>query len=67
LSTTRNIIRELQALGAYLERDGDRLVLWTGRHPVPRHLVEQARDAKRELLALLDARAALSPKAKRSS
>jgi hypothetical protein len=58
LSTARNIIRELQALGAHLARDGDRLILRAGRRPVPQHLVERARDVKREMLALLDERGA---------
>jgi hypothetical protein len=50
----RTIIRELQAIGARLERDGERLILRAGSHPIPRPLVHRARDAKDELLALLD-------------
>jgi hypothetical protein len=53
MTKARNIIRELQALDARLERDGDRLVLRAGSRPVPQSLVHQARDAKQELLALL--------------
>jgi hypothetical protein len=56
LSAARNIVRELQALGARLVRDGDRLILRAGSRPIPQLLVQQARDAKRELLALLDQR-----------
>jgi hypothetical protein len=52
LSAARNIIRELQALGAHLVRDGDRLILRAGSRPIPQLLVQRARDAKRELLAL---------------
>jgi hypothetical protein len=59
LSAARNIVRELQALGARLVRDGDRLILRAGSRPIPQLLVQQARDAKRELLALLDQPAAL--------
>ena len=57
----REIIREMQAIGARLERVGDRLSLRAGSRPVPQLLIEQARDAKRELLALLDERSALRP------
>ena len=59
LSAAGNIIRELQALGAHLVRDGDRLILRAGSRPIPQLLVQRARDAKRELLALLDQHAAL--------
>jgi hypothetical protein len=59
LSAARNIVRELQTLGARLVRDGDRLILRAGSRPIPQLLVQQARDAKRELLALFDQPAAL--------
>jgi hypothetical protein len=55
----RNIIRELEAIGAHLVRNGDRLILRAGGRPIPQLLVQRARDAKRELLALLDERAAV--------
>jgi hypothetical protein len=58
--SARNIIRELQALGARLERDGDRLILRAGSRLIPQLVVQQARDAKQELIALLDETAALS-------
>jgi len=61
MSLARNIIRELQALGARLERDGDRLILRAGKRRIPQLVVQQARDTKQELIALLDERAALSP------
>jgi hypothetical protein len=57
--TARNIMRELQGLDARLDRDGNRLILRAGRYPVPHHLVEQAREAKRELLTLLGGGGAL--------
>src|SRR5215472_17232030 len=64
MSAARDIIRELQALGAHLERDGDRMTLRAGRQPIPQLLVQRARDAKRELLALFDEPTALSPPTK---
>ena len=44
--TARSIVRELQALGARLERDGDLLMLRAGRHPIPQPLVERAREGE---------------------
>jgi len=61
LTVARNIIRELRALGARLERDGDRLILRAGSRPIPQPLVQQARDAKRDILALLGPPGTLSP------
>ena len=61
MTAARNIIRELQALGAHLKRDGDRLVLRAGNRPIPQPLVQQARDAKRDILALLDSVGTLRP------
>ena len=50
-----SILQQLHALGARIEYREGRLVLCAGRHPVPELLVEQARAAKAELLALLSA------------
>jgi len=61
LRPARNIIRELQALGACVRRNGDRLILRAGSHPIPQSLVEQARDAKQDILALLGPGGALTP------
>jgi len=33
--TARDVMRELQALGARVRRDGDRLILHAGRRPIP--------------------------------
>ena len=55
MTAARNIIRELQALGARLEGDGERLVLHAGSRAIPQPLVQQARDAKRAILTLLGA------------
>ena len=59
--TARDIMRELQALGARLERAGDRLILRAGSHPIPQSLVDRAREAKRGILALLDPAVAPRP------
>lgn len=55
MTAARDIIRELQALGARLEADGERLVLHAGSRAIPQPLVQQARGAKRAILALLGA------------
>ena len=47
------ILSRLSALGARIERRGERLVLHAGPQPVPRVLVEMARTVKPELLRLL--------------
>ena len=61
MTEARNIVRELQALGAHLKRHGDRLVLRAGNRPIPQPLVQQARDAKRDILALFDSVDTLRP------
>ena len=61
MTEARNIVRELQALGAHLKRHGDRLVLRAGNRQIPQPLVQQARDAKRDILALLDSVDTLRP------
>jgi hypothetical protein len=48
------ILARLSALGARIERRGDKLILCAGGRPVPQPLVEQARAAKAELLRLFD-------------
>jgi hypothetical protein len=61
LTGARNIIRELRALGARPERNGDRLILRAGSRPIPQPLAQQARDAKRELVAFLGRASPLRP------
>ena len=61
MTEARNIVRELQALGAHLKRHGDRLVLRAGNRQIPQPLVQQARDAKRDILALFDSVDTLRP------
>src|SRR5215469_94878 len=56
-----SILADLSALGARIERRGARLVLCPGYGPVPQLLVERARAAKPELLALLDAEIVAEP------
>jgi hypothetical protein len=51
--SARNVLRELQALGAHLERNGDRLILRAGSRRIPQVLVQRAREAKQDLFALL--------------
>jgi hypothetical protein len=48
------ILARLSALGACIERRGDKLILCAGARPVPRPLVELARAAKADLLRLID-------------
>ena len=61
MSAARNFFRELLALGAQVERDDDRLILRAGRQPIPQFLVQRARAAKHELLALFDELDGLRP------
>jgi hypothetical protein len=53
MTAARNILRRLSVLGARVERRGDRVVLCTGRRTIPADLIEAARAAKPELLAML--------------
>jgi hypothetical protein len=52
-SAGRDILARLAAVGARVERQGDRLLLRAGPRPVPPPLIEKARTAKLELLSLL--------------
>lgn len=53
MSATRDVLRHLEAIGATIEPDGDRLVLRAGAKPVPASVIRQVREAKPELLAVL--------------
>jgi hypothetical protein len=47
------ILARLAAIGARVERRGDRVVICAGRRPVPTALIEEARAAKAELSKML--------------
>ena len=55
MSAARDILRRLSALGARVECRGERAVLRTGCRPVPRELIEAARQVKTELSKVLNA------------
>jgi hypothetical protein len=55
VSTARDILQRLSSLGARIERRGERLVICTGRQPVPLDLIAAARSVKPVLLATLAA------------
>ena len=55
MSTPPAILARLTAIGARIERRGDRLVVRAGRRPVPVALIEEARAAKAELSKALSA------------
>ncbi len=63
MNTARQILNRLTALGARVERSGDRVVLYAGQRPVPGGLVEQARAIKPDLLRLLACAPTGHPKA----
>jgi hypothetical protein len=54
VSAARDILRRLSALGARVECRGERVVLRTGCRPVPRELIEAARQVKTELSKVLN-------------
>jgi hypothetical protein len=65
MSAAREVFRHLDAIGATLEHAGDRLLLRAGRKPVPAAIIRRVREAKPELLLLLQQNAApLPPRAK---
>jgi len=53
VSTAPAILARLSAIGARIECRGDRLVVRTGRRPVPMVLIQEARAAKGELSKVL--------------
>jgi hypothetical protein len=55
VNATRDVLQRLSALGARIERRGERLVICTGRRPVPPDLVAAARSVKPALLATVSA------------
>jgi hypothetical protein len=55
VNATRDVLQRLSALGARIERRGERLVICTGRRPVPPDLVAAARSVKSALLATVSA------------
>jgi len=55
VTAARDILQRLSALGARIERRGERLVICTGRRPVPSYLIAAARSVKPDLVATLSA------------
>lgn len=55
MTAARDILQRLSALGARIERRGERLVICTGRRPVPSYLIAAARSVKPDLVATLSA------------
>jgi hypothetical protein len=58
MSSTRDVLRRLEEIGASIEPAGDRLVLRAGAKPVPASVIRRVREAKPELLAVLTKKAA---------
>jgi len=58
MSSTRDVLRHLAAIGATIESAGDRLVLRAGTKPVPAGVIRRVREAKPELLAVLTKKSA---------
>jgi hypothetical protein len=57
MSAAQEVCRHLAAIGATIEQAGDRLLLRAGPKPIPAAIVRRVREAKPELLALLQQRA----------
>jgi hypothetical protein len=55
VNAARDILQQLSAVGARIERRDERLVICTGRRPVPPDLIAAARSAKPDLLTVLSA------------
>jgi hypothetical protein len=55
VNAARDILQQLSAVGARIEGRGERLVICTGRRPVPPDLIAAARSAKPDLLTVLSA------------
>ncbi len=53
MSTARDLLADLELIGAMLEPAGDRLILRAGPTAIPGALVRRVRDAKADLLATL--------------
>jgi hypothetical protein len=53
VSTAREVLRRLDAIGATIVPSGDHLRLRAGREPIPVTMIRRVREVKLELLALL--------------
>jgi hypothetical protein len=59
MSSTREVLQQLEAIGATIEPAGDHLVLRAGAKAVPASVIRRLREAKPELLAVLTKKSAL--------
>jgi hypothetical protein len=57
VSEAREVLCQLEAIGAVIEPAGDRLLLRAGPTPVPASVIRRVRQTKSELLALLQQKA----------
>jgi hypothetical protein len=53
MSAAQEVCRHLAAIGATIEQAGDRLLLRAGPKPIPAAIIRRVREAKPELLILL--------------
>jgi hypothetical protein len=53
MSAAQEVCRHLAAIGARIEQAGDRLLLRAGPKPIPAAIIRRVREAKPELLVLL--------------
>jgi hypothetical protein len=58
MSAAQEVCRHLAAIGATIEQAGDRLLLRAGPKPIPAAIIRRVREAKPELLILLQQKVA---------
>ena len=58
MSAAQEVFRNLTAIGATIEHAGDHLLLRAGPKPVPAAIIRRVREAKPELLVMLQQKAA---------
>jgi hypothetical protein len=66
VSEAREVLCQLEAIGAVIEPAGDRLLLRAGPTPVPASVIRRVRQTKSELLALLQQKASTLAAERRS-
>jgi hypothetical protein len=59
MSAAQEVCRHLAAIGATIEQAGDSLLLRAGAKPIPAAIIRRVREAKPELLILLQRKVAL--------
>jgi hypothetical protein len=59
MSAAQEVCRHLASIGATIEQAGDRLLLRAGPKPIPAAIIRRVRQAKPELLILLQRKVAL--------